>query len=145
MLLAIDPGTVTGWAVFGKEGRLVGCGLGDPRSERSYFFGSNTVARVVIEHPKIYPGGRTKNPDDIAKLAGKAGEWHGRFEANGPEYVYPHQWKGSTPKEIQHARDWAKLSEAERAVVDAAGRGIAPSKRHNMLDAVGIGLFAVGR
>jgi hypothetical protein len=97
----------------------------------------------------IYPGGRQRaRPADVIKLATRAGEAAGQYARPygvEPEYVEPHAWKGSVDKNTHHARIWAKLKPDEQAIVSAAARGIAPSKRHNILDAVGIGLFAVGR
>jgi hypothetical protein len=107
------------------------------------------ITRVVIERPMIYPGGRQKaRPADIIALAVRAGEWGGKvaaFTGSVPEYVEPARWKGQVPKDIHHARILAKLSPEEQAVLTSAGNGVAPSKRHNIVDAVGIGLFAVGR
>lgn len=142
MLLAIDPGTDTGWAVFDSARRLKACGLGDPRD----CHWTDLAKRVVIEQPKIYPNGGTKNPNDVLKLAVKAGEWSGYFGRIAEvQYVVPQDWKGKVPKAIQNARDWDRLAPEEKAIVDAAARGMAASKRHNMLDAVGIGLWGVGR
>jgi hypothetical protein len=142
MLLAIDPGTVTGWALFSSN-KLLACGLNDPSACRWHV--PSAFSKVVIERPKIYPGGRTKNPNDVLSVAVNAGEWGGRYKQQGCEvqYVEPSGWKGQTPKEIQHRRDWARLSAEEQAVVSAAGKTMPASKRHNMLDAVGIGLWAV--
>lgn len=168
MLLAIDPGVDTGWALFLSSGRLIDCGLGHPG--QSQHFRTRDLARVVIEHPMIYPRGQTPDPNAIVRLAVNAGEWGGRF---GPfadvTYVFPNRWKGSVPKDIHQARVWAKLSEEEKTVVDLSIRArrrvspgrppntpeppqilplrtkIAPSKRHNMLDAIGLGLYTLGR
>lgn len=142
-ILAIDPGADAGWALFdvAPAGRLIGCGLGAPASSK--------VDRVIVERPMIYPGGRQKaRPADVIKLATRAGEAGGmyaRIWGIEPEYVEPHAWKGSVDKNIHHARVWAKLTPDEQAIVSAAARGVAVGKRHNILDAVGIGLFAVGR
>ncbi len=140
MLLAIDPGADAGWARFSGKS-LVGCGLGPPSE--------GPISRVLIERPAIYPGGRQKaRPADVIKLAVRAGEAGGQYARTRliePEYIEPHAWKGSVNKEIHHARIWAKLTPAEQAVVSQAARGVAPSKRHNILDAVGIGLFGIGR
>jgi hypothetical protein len=156
MLLAIDPGVDTGWALFSSAGQLIACGLGDPRmSDRHRVADLRTV---IIEQPFVYPRGQTKSPNDVVTLALNAGEWAGLYRQWADvRYVLPFQWKGSVPKKISHARILAKLSEAERAVVDAAisrgrscatkalGRPIAPSQQHNVLDAIGLGLFAVSR
>lgn len=160
MLLSIDPGTVSGWALFADpdqnsgQGRLLSTGLCLDHIPQQ-------VTRVVIERPVIYPGGRTKNPNDVLLVAVAAGEWGGLARARGIpyEYVEPARWKGQVDKDIQHARDWACMLDVEREVAIGAGRLIAPKakalsfpcklttsdKRHNMLDAIGIGLFALGR
>lgn len=146
MLLAIDPGQTSGWALFTpKGGLLLGCGLGSPEKFRWYV--ASALSKVVIEKPVIYPGGRTKNPNDVLSVAVNAGEWGGRYLQQGTtvEYVTPAGWKGQTPKDVSHARIYGKLTDEEKAVLDTAGGGLAASKRHNMLDAVGIGLWAVKR
>lgn len=150
MLLAIDPGTCTGWAGY-ENGRLMGCGVGEDLHAQRL---ATTIAeRVVIESPKLRPWGE-KNPNAILTLARNAGEWGGKIsQACGAlvEYVTPNDWKGSTSKDVAHARIWSALSDEEKALVDrsfaaAKGRnGLAPSKRHNVLDAIGLGLWAVGR
>jgi hypothetical protein len=145
MLLAIDPGKVSGFAFFSSDKRLMACGLGDPSTYRWHV--PSAFSKVVIEQPRIYPGGRTKNPNDVLSVAVNAGEWGGRYSFQGCEvqYVTPSGWKGQTKKEIQHARDWARLGEDEQEVVSRSLKGVPASKRHNALDAVGIGLWAVGR
>lgn len=158
MLLAIDPGVCTGWATY--EGTtLTGCGVGEDLYLNAR--GLSDLARVVIECPKLRPWGE-KNPNAILTLARNAGEWGGRVQGafidctpDGGylpvEYVLPNDWKGSLTKEQCHPRLWAVLSVEEQSTVDAAFRaakgrnGLAPSKRHNVLDAIGIGLWAVGR
>ncbi len=151
MLLAIDPGQTSGWALFASalsgftSPRLLACGLNDPSTCRWHV--PSALSRVVVERPRIYPGGRTKNPNDVLSVALNAGEWGGRYKQQGcsVEYVEPSGWKGQTKKEIQHARDWARLLEDEQTLVSQSLKGIPASKRHNALDAIGIGLWAVGR
>lgn len=145
MLLAIDPGCDTGWALFDSARRLTACGLGDPRPVVAIY---GNPDRVLIESPFLRPRGE-KNPNAILKLARNAGEWGGRF--GDVEYLTPNDWKGCLRKETSHARLWTKLDDKEKSVVDRAfkthpGRdGMAASKRHNVLDAIGIGLFGVHR
>lgn len=141
-VLAVDPGADTGWAIFDDDTLKV-CGMGVGGCMR------NGITRAVIEKPMIYPGGRQQaRPADVIKLAVRAGEWGGRCESwfgIQAEYVEPFRWKGGIPKDIHHARIWAVLKPTEQAIVADAAKGIAPSKRHNLMDAVGIGLYAVGR
>jgi len=136
VLLAIDPGTDTGWALFNDAGVLSSCGLERPPS------GAGKM-RVLVECPKLRP--REKNPQAILLLAVKAGEWGGIYREHEPEYLTPNDWKGSTSKEISHPRIWVALGPAEQGIVDRACKGVAPSKRHNVMDAIGIGLHGVGR
>jgi hypothetical protein len=155
MLLAIDPGEDAGWALFSlaSDGyRVIACGLGDPRMSDTVRV--SELTKIVIERPCIYPDGRQKaRPNDVVTLAVRAGEWGGLFRQWGEvSYVQPWQWKGTTNKSISSSRTWSRLSEAERSVVERAVRGggkrgkpIAPSKVHNMMDGIGIGLHAAGR
>lgn len=165
MHLAIDPGADTGWALFdsGPARVLLACGLGDPRHCPRH--AASALRGVLIEHPFVYPRGQTKNPNDIVKLAINAGEWGGRYKQwTDVTYVLPFQWKGAVPKGVHHQRILAKLSEDEREIVRNAraswsvGSGVGErisrlhetrpvpkGKLHNVLDAVGLGLYQVGR
>ncbi len=143
MLLAIDSGACTGWAIFdGKD--LLSCGLDTPYD--------CFITTVIIECPRLRPRGE-KNPNSILLVARNAGEWGGRYAALGAEvrYVTPNEWKGATPKNVSEARTKSALSSEELAIVyqafkTAKGRsGMAKSLRNNVWDAIGIGLYAVGR
>lgn len=141
MLLAIDPGEDSGWALFdGKVLRL--CGLGKPPKPVVAF-------RVVIEKPRIYPGAKKKARDaDIITLAVRAGEWGGRYEATAQSilYVEPAKWKGGPiSKRFHQPRIRKKLEGEERGRLEEGIRGLAEGLQHNVIDAVGIGLWAVGR
>lgn len=106
------------------------------------------VQRLVIERPTIYPGRQKARPRDIITLALRAGQWAGivkRATNIEAEYVEPFAWKGTVRKDIHHARIQATLLPGERLMVEEGCKGVAASKRHNVLDAVGLGLFAVGR
>jgi hypothetical protein len=151
--VTIDPGLATGWALWtsGATTTLIACGLGDPRSTPKHVVtprheNDDVVHDVWIESPRIYPRGHA-DPQDIIVLARGAGEWGGIYSvlATTVHYVEPAQWKGQVPKAIHHARVWAELRAVEKDIVDAASRGIAPSKRHNILDAVAMGLWVAKR
>jgi len=144
-LLAIDPGTDTGWAVF-VDSRLTSCGLGLPP------VGPWDWDVVVAERPKL----RTKaTAESVVTLAINLGEHIGRLRALASigrlVLVAPEQWKAQITKAAHHPRIWSRLDAAEQRIVDVAfasapGRnGMAPSKRHNVLDAIGIGLYQTGR
>lgn len=142
-ILAIDPGSDMGWALF-DEGRLISCGVGTPDGAALH------IGRVVLERPMIYPGGRQRaRPRDVITLALRAGEAAGLYARRygvEPEYFEPDVWKGgSIAKEAHHPRVWKRLSQAEHEIVSKAATTVPEKKRHNMLDAIGIGLFALGR
>lgn len=137
MLLAVDPGADQGWALF-ESGCLVACGLGAPPVRAA-------GARTIIERPHPI---KTRAPvKDIITLAIRAGETGGARRVDGAEveYVEPATWMGgSIPTKVNQARIRRRLSGAERDIVEAAEKA-AKSKAHNVLDAVGIGLFASKR
>ncbi len=155
MLLAIDPGVSTGWALFNNAFRLHSCGLGMPTV-------SDAPDEVVIECEQLR-GRSEKNPNSILLMARNAGEWFGRFAARGAytQYIRVADWKGATPKDINHRRTFSKLGPDELAALVSGCSGVSPrsasvdaairvgltkaDKRGNILDAVGIGLWAVGR
>jgi hypothetical protein len=153
-ILSIDPGACTGWALFGQKMTFAGlqrgllwCGVWDPTLPFPWT-DAGVLVEAIIERPWHRPGDRRSIPNDEIMLALRAGEIGGRVrEAYGcpVRYVTPHEWKGSVPKHIHHARLLAKLDECERIIVDAARERIAKSKQHNLLDAVGLGTFGVGR
>ena len=155
MLLAIDPGADQGWALF-DEKVLVRCGVGDFRPVIEPDFQKvagavllvSVLECVVCECPTLYRGGKAR-PADVITLALRAGEAVGFAKGMWPnakcEYVEPRTWKGQVPKDVHHARIFAALNDIERNVVATNLKGLAASKRHNALDAVGLGLWAAKR
>jgi hypothetical protein len=98
-----------------------------------------------IEQPKVYPHSRKVNPDDLLKLMGLVGEWKNYLESMGcrVEYVEPRQWKGTVPKHIHNRRTLSLLTDGEVAILPKRPR--AKDYDHNMLDAVGLGLWKLHR
>jgi hypothetical protein len=160
MILSIDPGIDTGWALW-LAGKLLACGYGDPRSHPAHRLhaepNQDVVDAVWIEDQEIYPRSPVP-PGDILTLAKLAHRVAGRYDATGTpvHFVLPRAWKGSTPCTCSarnpdpaccthHSRVWSLLSDREKDVFDQVARGMAPSKRHNVLDAVGIGQWACRR
>lgn len=153
-LLAIDPGCDTGWAIF-DDTRLIDCGLystNPPKGEYTRPLYQH-YDRLVIECPMLRPRGE-KNPNAILKLARNAGEWAGRYDGDHSpvvEYILPNAWKGTTKDDVSTARTKMTLTPEESKLVHGVfaglpGRnGLAESRRHNVYDAIGIGLWAVGR
>jgi hypothetical protein len=148
MILCIDPSASPariGWAIF--DGRaLVACGKQSPPSAWL-----TDIAEAIIERPVIYPHGRTPNPNDIVKLAVAVGELAGVLAASGlsVRYVEPRAWKGTLDKDTCCRRAWGRLRPEERYTAAPFEPPLAPAKvqggRDHVLDAVGIGLHALGR
>jgi hypothetical protein len=93
---------------------------------------------AVIEFPIIHK--TTPNPNDIVKLASASGAYTALLQNAGffVEWVEPRSWKGTVPKKIMVKRIIAKLSEEEYANINH-------SKNHNLIDAVGVGLWKIKR
>lgn len=137
MLLAIDPGQRTGWALF--EDQLKDCGVCSPASGWAQLVAeSGPGCDVIIEEPTIYPHSKAR-PADVMTLQLKVGELKGRFEAVGciVELVQPRTWKRQVPKTVHNARVLKRLTDEERRIVRNAG--------HDTLDAIGLGLWKLGR
>jgi hypothetical protein len=121
--------------------------------------------QVVIERPHIR-GGNTPNAQDIVDLA-----WDGAslaYSLGAPVRWYlPQQWKGGIPKPAHHLRMWPHLSAAEQALFPAGTREVIEAavkkgaahrwgrpgadyyprgwRYHNLLDAIGLGMYCSGR
>lgn len=161
-LVSIDPGRSCGWAVFHRDSpnlswRLRFCGLAT--STQTNLGGMVTeiatkvwsavsainydqMPAVAVELMEHRPGDSRSIPDDLIKVASVAA---GVAYAISREVSFhrPGDWKGSVPKEIMGRRMKLLLSIEELQIIQSAR--VAPSLEHNMLDAVGIGLWACGR
>lgn len=144
-VIAIDPGACNGYAIF-YSGALVFAGVfkGEdieelPRQAFMQFSGGFALDLVVIEKPVIYPLDTKGDPNQLITLAIRAGEIAGRFRyANREvEWVKPRTWKGTAPKDITNRRTLAKLTDEEKECLPRLPK----TKAHNMLDAIGIGLW----
>ncbi len=140
MLLSIDPGARTGWAFFSGVGMpLVNCGLVQPAlwGDLVAVYG-RLCLDVLIEEPTIYPHSKAR-PADVMALQLKVGQLKGRFETVGckVELVQPRTWKRGVSKPIHNRRTLKALSAIERK--------LAEGMRHDVLDAIGLGLWKLGR
>jgi len=143
-VLAFDPGKTTGWARFFSTGKLrdagaIGFQLLREKMAMEGYFGSLEVA--VIEVPRWYPREHKIDVNDLIDLAVMVGEIRAHFE--DVELVFPRTWKGTVPKAIHNRRVLAALIDEERALLPRRPR--AKDYDHNMVDAVGIGLWKLGR
>lgn len=144
MITAVDPSVDSdkqGWARF-EHGKLADCGIGL----------SMHAGHLVIECPEYRRNQTARvNPNDLIKLAVHVGALKGAFELDGrawfaeAELVTPSQWKGSVPKDIHGQRIIRALSLKECEVYQTKTHGLAASRKHNVVDAIGLGLWKLGR
>lgn len=92
--------------------------------------------KAIIEIPRINQN--TPNTEAIIKLSLACGAYTSILQAAGfeVEWVEPKTWKGQVPKDIMCKRIIAKLSQLEYS-------NIKKPKDHNVIDAIGIGLWKV--
>lgn len=136
--VSIDPGNTTGWAQW-ENRTLVALGETYTRfGDTSMVLPTSDIA--VVEMPLYYPHGRNKgDPNILIRLGWIAGAICARYA--GTVLVEPREWrKGTAPKEVVEARTLARLSDSERAIA-----GTCLTRGRHAIDAVGIGLWALGR
>lgn len=154
-MICIDPGiNGCGLAFFAEERLTAACYVRNPGEGwllpdrvRAMVDALKAVAlpdisgrRLVTERPQIYSYGKGKgNPNDLIALAeicaGFASHWSGPWET-----VLPRTWKGNIDGDAMTERIRDRLSIAEERNVKHAG-----ALDHNIYDAVGIGLWKLGR
>lgn len=143
----IDAGKHMGWAAFSGTSLIEARACTKEELFQSAWalpgwMGSRPV--VFIEMPRWYPRDQ-KDVNDLLDLSVVVGEIKRFYEALGciVELVWPRTWKGTAPKEITNARTVRSLLPAELALLPKSPR--AKKYDHNMLDAVGMGLWKLGR
>lgn len=162
-LIAIDPGVHSmAIAVFNDGGALQDAwnepssppasvsldmlleGWGSPSLRLSSRLQRVSAPRIVGERQVVYPGARgmKTNPNDLLDLAMCSGAFYGALCTElrmGLRVVEPAEWKAQVPKDVTRRRIETLLSPSEKAVIKKGG------EMHNVYDAIGIGLFALGR
>lgn len=160
--LAIDPGENTGVA-WGFEGKLVACYLAHPGDELVIPYELRNCGgvglgckyadvRAVVEYPKFYGMRAYKSPkvaygvaNSLIRESVTLGRWVERASHHTDDIVevLPRDWKGTMPKQAMLRSIVARMSRDERKLVVALG--LPKSLVHNVLDAIGIMLWSVGR
>lgn len=156
--LAIDPGVrELGWALFRMDefvtggvssvpGTLPNLGHNVSQHRRNIYnaTGHLHVDFVAVEAME-YADRRAKSvPADLLRVQWVGAALGGMF-ATQITPVTPTTWKRSVPKDIHHKRIRAKLTKREAVALERAETAVAAGLRHNLVDAVGIGLWAVRR
>lgn len=146
MNLISIPGNKTGWAVFANRA-LLSAGV-DKKSDlfcaagRGIILAQETL--VLVELPRWYPHDH-KDVNDLLDLCVLVGEVKRFYEAQScvVELVFPRTWKGTQPKDVCGRRVLASLTPEEVALLPKRPR--AKDFDNNMTDAVGLGLWKLGR
>lgn len=103
------------------------------------------TGRIVIEYPQSYVAGSQKgDQNDLIRLALVAGACGGALEAHGRgpvEFIYPRVWKGTTDADVFTKRIEKRLEVSELPRIMPCPESL----RHNVLDGIGIALWACGR
>lgn len=98
---------------------------------------------AVVEIPQVYRESRAPSvdPDDLIQLVGVEAMIIGRLQPLRSVGYRPREWKGQVRKDAHNKQTLALLSAPERMAIQEC----APSYLHNVLDAVGLGLFQLKR
>jgi len=152
-LVSIDPGHDTGWASW-DSARLVGCGLCHVKDYPELPFRAGLpIDDLIVEVPQDYSSNRQVDPNDLISLGYKVGAIVGVFTAYHHlmsrtftcARVFPREWKGQLPKNICHDRHLPKLDAREKRVLQTALAEVPNGKRHDVKDAVCLGLWRIKR
>jgi hypothetical protein len=169
--LYIDPGVHALACAWFRDGLL--CHLDMLPREAFMVQGKPSIETLVIERMRIYPGkaGKGEDPNDLIDVTQAAAFAEGAIVARGGPravWVYAADWKGQVKKPIHHMRLWSVLTVEEREIlalaigmtevqiekkIDEACKRLAITGKvtgyawsaHNLLDAVGIGLWDLKR
>lgn len=143
-VLAFDPGKDhVGWAFFDKFG-LMHCGFTDfsKGQDLQHLLGLAPM-HVIVEVPQIYPGRSSKgDPNDLISVAVTVGRIVQLFGSQ-VETVRPRTWKGTVDPDVMLDRIISRLMSSELVAYRATK--VISSRLHNVIDAVGIGLYKLGR
>lgn len=131
-LISIDPGKRAGCAMF-EAGRLAWSGGFDGDAPR---LALPVPDALVIETPHTGAGKATTK--DLITLSIRAGIARCLWGVTVPaRFVVATDWKGSTPKTVHHPRILATLTSHELEIAEVGDP--------NVIDAIGLGLWTLGR
>lgn len=162
MLISIDPGVKKlGFALFGEDGRLRAAGASLQKETavsveatvalharninlQSPELGTGDV-RAVVERMVWRSGDSKSQPNSLLNVQIVGGALAGLLSNAGVGALAAEEWKGSIPKNVHHPRIGEALSNDEKEILSTA-LDKTPKKAHSEIyDAIGIGLFALGR
>lgn len=154
-ILAVDPSLrCTGFALF-ENAVLTRAGVAESHPVRTNIQGVHEVfskihdlvadrteglEAIVLEFPRIYPKGSKEkrtdsaDPNDLLWVSAVAGAL---ATLAPPKIYYPSDWKGQSKKEKTLRLVLQASNPTERSIIES----IQGYKRHNAVDAVGIGMY----
>ncbi len=142
LLYSVDPGKRQSAVAAFLDGEMVGVWFA---SSETVDLAPENLGAVVMERPRSYPGSPVRE-NDLLDLTAAGMAVASRLARPGErvQLVDPQAWKGQVPKPITRARIIAKLSPGELSRLEQCLT--APGgERHNLYDAIGIGLHALKR
>jgi hypothetical protein len=147
LILTLDPGAASGVALWDHTGRLLAAAVLKPEQVLPWVVDFAPVTVLVHERPQIYQRGKSKgDPNKLLDLYGQACTLAGEMHVRRVELL-PAEWKGQLPKDVHHARILAGITPEERERIPHC-RISAKNPHgidHNILDAIGLGLFHFSR
>lgn len=100
------------------------------------------VPQVAVEFPHVYPGSRAKgDPHDLLTLAAIDGAICAHWRPDSCRRLFPSEWKGNMDPDVLIQRVKGRLTPEELVCVELPAKSL----QHNVWDAIGIGLFCIGR
>ena len=103
---------------------------------------------LVIEKPQVYSSCHQKGDQNflinLSIVCGVVISEAARLNIDLIIYT-PHEWKGSRPKTIDNKYTLSLLTNDEKKAFEHSVIKTAKSKRHNVIDAIGIGLRFLNR
>lgn len=143
--VTVDSGRYTGWAMsIGVS--LVSCGLAYLNDSNPLSLPPVVGALVWVEKPKWYPPPNEKGkPNDLITLGTRAGRAQERYLSLGCKVtmVFPDEWKGQEPKDVNHRRTLKKLTPSEASIVASLCAGLSDKRREDVMDAIGILIWSL--
>lgn len=160
LFISIDPGKhVCGWALWSVctddhalERDLIACGIWGPRvgdlilpPPLGDLTGCAVIEAVYLESMEIRGTGSKTPPADLLAVEGAGHLFAGLLRPRKLVTWTATAWKGSVPKDIHHPRIRHELRPDETQILDLAIKAAPRTNAKEILDAVGIGLYGLGR
>jgi len=99
-----------------------------------------TIDAIAVEWPQVYTKSKGDN-NDLLPLAGVDTALYALLQPDELHTFLPNEWKGQLPKSVCHERIKTRLSADELNTIQKTRKSLL----HNVLDAAGIGLYALCR